>query len=87
MIKQLPIIERAISHGDRVAIHSSSGTTTYKQLIAGSETVAATLLNGSDDLNEARIAYLVPPGERYIQTQWGIWRAGGIAVPLSLSAN
>lgn len=85
--QQLAIIQRAITHGDRTAIHSSSGATTYQQLLAASERVAATLLDEVDDLNEARIAFLVPPGEQYVQTQWGIWRAGGVAVPLSLSAT
>jgi malonyl-CoA/methylmalonyl-CoA synthetase len=42
------------------------------------------LLNGSADLEEARIAFLMPPGFDYVATQWGIWRAGGIAVPLAL---
>ncbi len=86
-MKQLPIIGRAMAHGERIAVCSATGTTTYGDLVAASESAAATLLAGTDDLNEARIAYLVPAGEGYIQTQWGIWRAGGIAVPLSTSAT
>ncbi len=31
------------------------------------------------------MAFLVPPGFAWVQTWWGIWRAGGIAVPLCLS--
>lgn len=85
--QQIAIIQRAIAHENRTAIRSSGGDTTYRQLIDASAIVAAALLSGADDLNEARVAYLVPPGERYVQTQWGIWRAGGIAVPLSLSAT
>ncbi len=42
------------------------------------------LLDGSADLEEARIAFLMSPGFDYVATQWGIWRAGGIAVPLAL---
>ena len=30
------------------------------------------------------MAFLAPPGFQYVALQWGIWRAGGIAVPLSL---
>ena len=30
---------------------------------------------------------LIPAGLDYVTAQWGIWRAGGIAVPLSLSAT
>lgn len=86
-MKILPIVERAIAHGERTAVRSATGTATYCDLVSASETIATTLLRGSDDLNEARIAYLVPAGKRHIQTQWGVWRAGGIAVPLSLSAT
>ncbi|MGH7539468.1 MAG: acyl-CoA synthetase, partial [Gemmatimonadota bacterium] len=35
------------------------------------------------DLEEARVALLFPPGFEYVVTLWAIWRAGGIAVPLS----
>lgn len=84
---QLPIIQRAIGYEDRVAIRSNAGVSTYQQLVAMSEWVATTLISAAEDLDEARVAYLVPPGAEYIQTQWGIWRAGGIAVPLSLSAT
>jgi malonyl-CoA/methylmalonyl-CoA synthetase len=36
------------------------------------------------DLNEKRVAFMVQPGFDYVCVQWGIWRAGGIAVPLCL---
>lgn len=85
--RELPIIQRGVAHSSRVAIHSNATTSTYRQLIDTSEMIAASLLSGGDDLTEARVAFLVPPGEQYVQTQWGIWRAGGIAVPLSLSAT
>lgn len=44
--------------------------------------VAANLLTNTPDLKEARIAFLVPPSFEYVAVQWGIWAAGGIAVPL-----
>lgn len=86
-MNQLPLIERASGYAERNAVRSANGTTTYGQLVAGSEAIATSLLAKTDDLNEARIAFLVPAEASYIQTQWGIWRAGGIAVPLSLSAT
>src|SRR5207237_6494388 len=46
---------------------------------------AACLLAGRDDLAEARVAFLAPPGFHYVAIQWGIWRAGGIAIPLAVS--
>ncbi len=42
------------------------------------------MLNGAADLKEMRVAFLAPPGFHYVATQWGIWRAGGIAVPLAV---
>jgi malonyl-CoA/methylmalonyl-CoA synthetase len=39
----------------------------------------------SDDLQQARIAFLVPPSFAYAAIQRGIWRAGGVAVPLAVS--
>ena len=50
------------------------------------EAIAASLLDGSTDLGEQRVAFLIPGSFEYAAVQWGIWRAGGIAVPLSLSA-
>ncbi len=35
---------------------------------------------------EERVAFLVAPGFPWIAVQWGIWRAGGIAVPLPLGS-
>ena len=80
-----PIVARACAHGTGAAIHDRKGTYTYEQLDSASANVAARLLDGRDDLNEARVAFLVTPGFDYVAAQWGIWRAGGIAVPLPMS--
>ena len=80
-----PIVARACAHGAGVAIRDRTGTYTYDQLDRASANVAARLLDGRDDLNEARVAFLVTPGFDYVAAQWGIWRAGGIAVPLPMS--
>ena len=80
-----PIVERACAHGIRVAIYDRKGRYTSEQLNRSSTAVAARLLAGRDDLNEARVAFLVTPGFEWVATQWGIWRAGGIAVPLPIS--
>jgi long-chain acyl-CoA synthetase len=37
------------------------------------------------DLAVARVALLAPPGFAWVAGQWGVWRAGGIAVPLAVS--
>jgi malonyl-CoA/methylmalonyl-CoA synthetase len=75
---------RAEQFGERTAIIASEGSFTYQQLLEASARVASFLLDGAEDLQERPVAFLVPPGFQYVAVQWGIWRAGGIAVPLSL---
>ena len=86
MLPVLPqIVARGCAHGTRVAVYDRTGRYTYDQLDRASASVALRLLDGRDDLREARVAFLVAPGFDWIAIQWGIWRAGGIAVPLPLS--
>jgi malonyl-CoA/methylmalonyl-CoA synthetase len=82
---ELPIVQRARAHDARTAVVAPEGTFTYAQLLDASARVAAALLDGAADLAEARVAFLAPPGWDYVAVQWGIWRAGGIAVPLAVS--
>jgi malonyl-CoA/methylmalonyl-CoA synthetase len=63
----------------------ATGSYTYADLAARSARVAAALLAGRPDLALARIPFLVEPGFDYVATALGIWRAGGIAVPLATS--
>jgi len=79
------IVGRARRHGTRTAAVATEGTFTYEDLLRASERVARTLLGDRDDLDEDRVAFLVPPGFQYVAVQWGIWRAGGIAVPMAVS--
>jgi malonyl-CoA/methylmalonyl-CoA synthetase len=82
---ELSLFGRARQHGARPAILCDDGVFTYQDLLRASALVAAQLLDGHDDLEEERVAFLVPPGFAYVAVQWGIWRAGGIAVPLATS--
>ena len=61
---------------------ASEGRFTYEDLLGRSGRCAARLLGGQEDLCETRVAFLTPPGMAHVATQWGVWRAGGIAVPL-----
>jgi malonyl-CoA/methylmalonyl-CoA synthetase len=79
------MVERARRNATRTAIVDERGASSYEQLLADSQAVAAALLGQDPDLGEARVAYLCWPGYPYVTTQWGIWRAGGIAVPLAIS--
>jgi malonyl-CoA/methylmalonyl-CoA synthetase len=76
------LINRASHFNTRTAIVSNGNSYTYGELLDSSESIAIQLLGGRTDLEESRIAFLVTPGFEYVQLQWGIWRAGGIAVPL-----
>lgn len=78
----IELIKRANSFANRTAIVSNQTTFTYQQLLNASGAIATHLLNGKKDLAETRVVFLVPPSFDYVATQWAIWRAGGIAVPL-----
>src|SRR5512144_318546 len=69
----------------RTAIIASDGTFTYDQLDEASRRVAGALLGDNTDLNQTRVAFFVPPSFAYAAVQRGIWRAGGVAVPLAIS--
>jgi malonyl-CoA/methylmalonyl-CoA synthetase len=84
-ISEMPLVARAETHQDRVAIIAADGTFTYRELLGYSGAVASCLLQGADDLEQARVAFLTPPGFAYAAVQWGIWRAGGVAVPMAVS--
>jgi len=75
-------MERAKDHKERLAVKEEDRRYSYSDLLIKSEQIALNLLEVSEDLMEARVAFLVQPGFDYASIQWGIWRAGGIAVPL-----
>jgi malonyl-CoA/methylmalonyl-CoA synthetase len=81
-----PLIDRALQHGGRMAVVDAQGSFTYKELLDSSSRVAAALLAGRQDLREERVAFLVTPGFRWVAVEWGIWRAGGVAVPLPVDS-
>lgn len=85
----IELIERAAGFGSRTAIVSGGRGYNYEDLLGASAGVAAALLESaqSADLNEARIAFLIPGSFEYAAVQWGVWRAGGMAVPLNVGAS
>ncbi len=82
----LTLFHQAMQHGHKVAIREGDKTFTYPELLRESRLLASTLLNGDSDMAEARVAFLVNPGFDYVKTQWAIWLAGGVAVPIFLQA-
>ena len=80
------LIERAEGHGEAPAIASRELGLSCADLLDASARVGAALLEGEGDLREGRVAFLIPGSAEYAAVQWGVWRAGGIAVPLSVAA-
>jgi malonyl-CoA/methylmalonyl-CoA synthetase len=79
------IIRKAAEHRERIAIHDEGLSYTYGDLLEASRDLASELLSDQDDLRGRCVAFMVDPGFGYVFVQWGIWRAGGIAVPLCLT--
>jgi malonyl-CoA/methylmalonyl-CoA synthetase len=80
------LVSRAQNYHGREAIVDSTGAYSFGELLEASARVATAVLDGRSDLGEQRVAYLVAPGLPWVAVQWGIWRAGGIAVPLPLGS-
>jgi len=81
----LHLVDRAEAYSNRTAIVVEEDAYTYSDLLRISSIVATRLLSGRKNLNAGRICILVPPGWDYVVTMWGIWRAGGVAVPMAIS--
>jgi malonyl-CoA/methylmalonyl-CoA synthetase len=85
----------AQQHSGRTAVVDSQGSFTYHDLLDASSRAATALLAGrvigevtsEEDLHEQPVAFLVTPGFQWVATQWGIWQAGGVAVPLPLNST
>ena len=86
-MSDLPFIARALSFADRIAFRTPEASHTYRELLERSAVIASELLGDQSDLQEARVALLVAPGFEYTASQWAIWRAGGIKLPICLSAT
>jgi malonyl-CoA/methylmalonyl-CoA synthetase len=67
----------------RVAVHDQQGAHTYAALEERSRRAAAALLEGAPSLAGRRVAFLVSPGAAWVETFFGVLRAGGCAVVLS----
>lgn len=79
------LIANAARFRDSIAVVSNGQSYTYDNLLASSQTLAEELLDQQDDLAETKVAFMVSPGFDYVKTQWAIWRAGGVAVPLCIT--
>ena len=82
-MRGLVFAARALEHAERLALVHGNTTWTYGDLLDRSASLAATLLDGRHDLHGARVLLVAPPGVEFVAGLWAIWRAGGVAVPLS----
>ena len=72
---------------NNIALVEAKASFTYAEVERRTTEFASGLLGQSSDLAEARIAFLVPAGLDYVTVLHGIWRAGGIAIPLNVGAT
>lgn len=82
----IQLMDRGRGHGVRTAILSGGLNFSFDDLLRSSERVALSLLGDEEvvaeggrqrsrDLEEERVAFLVPGSFDYVAVQWGIWRA------------
>jgi malonyl-CoA/methylmalonyl-CoA synthetase len=85
--RSLTLFDRVSRHTHGPAILAGGSTVDYPELTRRSRGVASRLLAVRQvrDLDEARVAFLVTPGVDWAAVALGIWRAGGVAVPLAVS--
>jgi malonyl-CoA/methylmalonyl-CoA synthetase len=72
---------------DNIALIEGDARVTYGELDRRALRMAVGLLAEEDDLQEARVAFLIPASVDYVTVLHGIWRAGGIAIPLNVAAT
>ena len=77
------IWKNALAYADRIAICSGGQSYSYKDLDSRSSEWSALFLKETSP--PGQIAFMVNPGFDYVAVQWGIWRAGAMAVPLCLT--
>jgi malonyl-CoA/methylmalonyl-CoA synthetase len=81
----ISLVERARAHASNTAIVANDGQYSYADLLDASARAASGMLAGANDLDGARVCFLVAPSFRHVALQWSIFRAGGVAVPLCVS--
>ena len=74
------------NNSTRTALVEGEKTYTYSQVNERINQFAAGLLRKKSDLREERIAFFMPASLDYVTAMHGVWRAGGIAVPLNVAS-
>lgn len=76
------LLQQIGRYSQRTAIIDESGEHTYRELRSAAHSVASGLLSGKSDLAQSPVVFLIPPSFHYAAVLFGIWSAGGIAVPV-----
>ncbi|EED16945.1 peroxisomal AMP binding enzyme, putative [Talaromyces stipitatus ATCC 10500] len=92
-IPSLPLFVAAKNHATtdskKVAVidRTKGESFTYRQLLSDVSEKKKWLLEHLSlaDLDQRRIAFLIPNGYDYVVMQWAVWAAGGVCVPLCTS--
>src|SRR6056300_1496660 len=71
---------------DKVALVEGDQSYSYGTVNERIDRFASGLLAGEQDLEEERIAFFIPASLDYVTVLHGVWRAGGIAVPLNVAS-
>lgn len=81
--------DQAEKNPNKIAIiDTSKGQSfTYRQLLHDVSNLKERILkllklHNKGDLDERRVAFLIPAGYDYVVCQWAVWAAGGVCVPL-----
>ena len=75
-----------VDGNSRIALVDDDGQATYHDVNTRIEKFATGLLVRRHDLNEERVAFIIPASLDYVTVMHGIWRAGGIAIPLNAAS-
>lgn len=74
------------SNNSNTALVEGDKHHSYAQVNTRIDQFASGLLRGKLDLEEERIAFFIPASLDYVTVMHGVWRAGGIAVPLNVAS-
>jgi malonyl-CoA/methylmalonyl-CoA synthetase len=74
------------NNNSKTALVEGDHSYSFEEVNSTIDRFASGLLSGKSDLDEERIAFFIPASLDYVTVMHGIWRAGGIAVPLNVAS-
>ena len=73
-------------NSEKVALVEGANKHTYSEINDRINLFSSGILRDREDLSEERIAFFLPASLDYVTAMHGVWRAGGIAVPLNVAS-